>query len=96
MNGCIKKNYIYYQECGEQKYLRASERYEDMADAFLMAANAKDDHQALVRLRGYVSEFASKADSAIHNNAEAEEMKQILKDLIAIAQIVTGYSSPWR
>lgn len=80
-----KKNFDNYQECGEQKYLRASERYEDMADAFRMAANAEEDYSKKTHYGLIITSFATRAAGAIRNHASPDKMEGILADLVDTA-----------
>ena len=80
-----KKNFDNYQECGEQKYLRASERYEDMADAFRMAANAEEDYSKKTHYGLIITSFATRAAEAIRNNVSPDNMENILADLVDTA-----------
>ena len=79
-----EKNYEIFQQCGEQKYLRASERYEDMADAFRMAANAEEDFSQKTHFGTLITNFATRAAGAIRASTP-EEMKAVLQDLVETA-----------
>ena len=89
------KNYDNYQECGERKYLRASERYEDMAQAFQMAADAYDTKQTLNSLSSFVAQYAAEGDKAIYHNDD-EGVKSALKNIISIAETHCGYWSKYK
>ncbi len=80
-----KKNFNNYQECGEQKYLRTSERYEDMADAFRMAANAEEDYSRKTHYGMIITGFATRSAEAIRNGVSQDQMKSILFDLVDTA-----------
>ena len=75
------KNFDNYQQCGEQKYLRASERYEDMAQAFRMAADADDDHNKKVHYGILIGDFAKDAAEALRNG-NPETMKGVLRYIV--------------
>lgn len=46
-----------FQESGLARYRREKENYEDMADAFRMAANAESDYSELVHTRGMLAKY---------------------------------------
>ena len=75
------KNFDLYQQCGEQKYLRASERYEDMAQAFQMAANAEEDYSKKVHYGTLITYFAQRAAEALRDGDQAK-MENVLKYII--------------
>ena len=79
-----KKNFDLYQQCGEQKYLRAHERYEDMADAFRMAADAEEDFSQKAHFGALITNFATRAASAIRAS-DPGEMETVLQDLVETA-----------
>ena len=79
-----QKNFEMFQQCGEQKYLRAHERYEDMADAFRMAANAEEDFSQKTHFGTLITNFATRAAGAIRAN-DPTEMKAVLQDLVETA-----------
>lgn len=73
------KAYMSYQETGTQRYYREYENAEEMANVLRMAANAEQDHRALVFLR---SEIANLAVTAKNGDTE-----QLAKNVIAIAEM---------
>ena len=79
-----QKNFDKYQETGEPRYLSNANRYQDMADAFRMAANAEEDYSKKTHYASMISNFATRADVAIRTNAP-EKMKTILQDLVDTA-----------
>lgn len=89
------KNYNMYQECGERKYLRASERYEDMADAFRMAANAADTNQKYHSLSASISHYAAEGDKALYHDS-ADDMKEVLRNIVSVAETYCGYWSAYK
>ena len=89
------KNYNAYQECGERKYLRASERYEDMADAFRMAANVADIKQKFHSLSASVSQYAAEGDKALYHD-NADDIKQALRNIVSVAETYCGYWSAYK
>lgn len=80
-----------YQATGITRYDRERRNNEDLADAFRAAANAAEEHQELGHLRGEVVYLASRADKAIHYNAERDELVTILNDLICYASVCCKY-----
>ena len=90
-----EKNYRLYQECGEQRYLRASERYEDMADAFQMAADVADIRQKYHSLSASVSQYAAEGDKALYHD-NADDMKQVLRNIVSVAEMYCGYWSAYK
>ena len=54
-----------YQESGLARHNREREQAEDMAEALRIAANAADDHDELISLRGAVYCLAVKAHAAV-------------------------------
>ena len=89
------KNYDFYQQCGERKYLRASERYEDMAQAFQMAADAYDTKQKYHSLSANVSHYAAEGDKALYHNND-EDAKSALRNIVTIAEMYCGYWSAYK
>lgn len=89
------KNYEFYQQCGERKYLTASERYEDMAQAFQMAVDAYDTKQKYQQLSANVSHYAAEGDKALYHNND-EDAKNALRNIISIAEISCGYWSKYK
>ena len=90
-----EKNYRLYQECGEPRYLRASERYEDMADAFQMAADVADIRQKYHSLSASVSQYAAEGDKALYHD-NADDMKQVLRNIVSVAEMYCGYWSAYK
>ena len=81
--------YRNYQESGITRYDTARRNNEELADAFRMAANASDDHSAMISLRGDLSMLAGMAQSAGY---AAEDMKQkkletVARELVSVARI---------
>lgn len=54
-----------YQESGLPRHSRERDQAEDLANALRIAANAADDHDELISLRGAVCCLAVKAHAAI-------------------------------
>ena len=76
-----QKNFDCYQQSGESRYLTNAERYQDMAEAFQMAADAEEDYSKKAHYASMLTNFAARADVAIRDNAPGE-MKTILQDLV--------------
>lgn len=54
-----------YQDSGAARHLREKEQAEDLAAALWMAADAADDHEALIGLRSALNGLAAKAHAAL-------------------------------
>ena len=54
-----------YQDSGQPRHLREKEQAEDLSSALWMAADAADDHDELISLRGAVYCLAVKAHAAV-------------------------------
>ncbi len=83
-----------YQATGEARYDYAARRYEELVEICDQALSTAEDHTTAVHLRVSLCSLASRADKALHHADEAET-KQIMKDILAIAED-HGYKSPWR
>ena len=72
-----------YQESGLARHNREREQAEDLANALRIAANAADDHDELISLRGAVCCLAVKAHAAIDALAVPDRAsdRDILTDL---------------
>lgn len=54
-----------YQDNGAARHLRGKEQAEDLSAALWMAADAADDHEALIGLRSALNGLAAKAHAAL-------------------------------
>lgn len=85
------EKYMLYQETGLTRYDTEYRKNDDLAAAMRMAADAEEDHAALIAMRGMVSSFASSAAEAKRAGlSEAEREKIIdalLRDLIAYGRM---------
>ena len=54
-----------YQDSGAARHLREKEQSEDLAAALWMAADAADDHDALIGMRVALNSLAAKAHAAL-------------------------------
>lgn len=72
-----------YQDSGAAQHLREKEQAEDLAAALWMAANAADDHDALIGLRSTLNSLAAKANAALDAlpAADRADDRTILTDL---------------
>ena len=72
-----------YQDSGAARHLREKEQAEDLAAALWMAADAADDHQALIGLRTALNGLAAKAHAALDDlpAADRADDRIILTDL---------------
>lgn len=72
-----------YQDSGAARHLREKEQAEDLAAALWMAANAADDHDALIGLRSALNSLAAKAHTALDAlpAADRADDRTILTDL---------------
>lgn len=72
-----------YQDSGAARHLREKEQADDLANALWIAANAADDHDELISLRGAVCCLAVKAHAAIDALAVPDRAsdRDILTDL---------------
>ena len=77
--------YDAYQESGITRYDTARRNSEEMADALRMAADAADDHMALVHMRGTVSLLAVEARRAARSGDE-DEMRKALRSMVSYAE----------
>lgn len=60
-----------YQDSGAARHLREKENAEDLSAALWMAADAADDHEALIGLRSALNGLAAKAHAALDAKAHA-------------------------
>ncbi len=72
-----------YQDSGAARHLREKEQAEDLSAALWMAANAADDHEALIGLRSALNGLAAKAHAALDAlpAADRADDRTILNDL---------------
>ena len=72
-----------YQDSGAARHLREKEQAEDLAAALWMAADAADDHEALIGLRSALNGLAAKAHAALDAlpAADRADDRTILTDL---------------
>ena len=72
-----------YQDSGAARHLREKEQAEDLAAALWMAANAADDHEALIGMRSALNGLAAKAHAALDALPAADRAgdRTILTDL---------------
>lgn len=72
-----------YQDSGAARHLREKEQAEDLSAALWMAANAADDHEALIGMRLALNGLAAKAHAALDAlpAADRADDRTILTDL---------------
>lgn len=72
-----------YQDSGAARHLREKEQAEDLAAALWMAANAADEHDALIGMRAALNGLAAKAHAALDAlpAADRADDRTILTDL---------------
>ena len=72
-----------YQDSGQARHLREKENAEDLAAALWMAADAADDHNALIGMRSALNGLAAKAHAALDAlpAADRADDRTILTDL---------------
>ena len=72
-----------YQDSGAARHLREKEQAEDLAAALWIAADAADDHEALIGLRSALNGLAAKAHAALDAlpAADRADDRTILTDL---------------
>ena len=72
-----------YQDSGAARHLREKEQAEDLAAALWMAADAADDHEALIGMRSALNGLAAKANAALDAlpAADRADDRTILTDL---------------
>ena len=72
-----------YQDSGAARHLREKEQAEDLAAALWMAADAADDHEALIGMRSALNGLAAKAHAALDAlpSANRADDRTILTDL---------------
>lgn len=72
-----------YQDSGAARHLREKEQAEDLSAALWMAADAADDHDALIGMRSALNGLAAKAHAALDAlpAADRADDRTILTDL---------------
>ena len=82
-----------YQESGLPRHNREREQAQDLADALQIAANAADDHDELISLRGAVSYLAVKAHAAVDaldapdRASDRDILTDLARNVISIARL---------
>lgn len=81
--------YYTYQETGLTRYNTARRNNEELADAMWMAAAARDDHAALIQLRGTVADLAVRAERIQYaaEDMKVKEMESLVKSVISAARV---------
>lgn len=82
------KAYQAYQETGITRYNTEQRKSEDLAQALRAAANAAEDYNKLIALRGEIASLAVAAKRAISSQTEREkELELVAKELLAAASM---------
>ena len=79
-----------YQDSGAARHLREKEQAEDLSAALWMAADAADDHEALIGLRSSLNGLAAKAHAAIDansRNCSREVLVDLARNVISTARL---------
>ena len=84
-----------YQVSGEQKYRRAQIEYELIADAIDAQIRNDDTLNEHAGLTAANNRQAAEAESLLHSNATAEELKVALKNLVATAALLCRYQEKY-
>ena len=95
-----ERNFRYYQESGESRYMRAHEKAEDLLDICRTALSVADIKEQNIILKANFTEVASKAISLDHDNrwldqANLDEIGHLVKDLASMGRVM-GVNDPWR
>ena len=95
-----ERNFRYYQESGESRYMRAHEKAEDLLDICRTALSVADIKEQNVILKANFTEVASMAirldhDSRWLDQANLDEIGHLVKDLAAMGRVM-GVNDPWR
>ena len=74
-----------YQETGIQRYQAEWLRNEDLSDALRLAANAAEEHNDLICLRGDLADLANKA-AKLGKDYGYQESDALIEDILARAR----------
>lgn len=88
--GLADRAYLKYQESGDARYYREQQRYEDIAEAFGLAAEAVEEIQKYRALKAELRYLACRADRAIEI-PDITSMGGVLESVIAAAKVYAGY-----
>ena len=75
-----------YQDSGAARHLREKEQAEDLSAALWMAADAADDHEALIGLRSALNGLAAKAHTAL-DALPAAILTDLARSIISDARV---------
>lgn len=87
-----ERTFQLYQETGIARYDRERRNAEDLADALFAAADAIEEHMALVNIRAEYAWQAGQADAALAENAPREKLVKILESIISYAAATCHYA----
>ena len=78
-----------YQETGITRYDTQRRKSEDLAEALRAAANASEDHNKLISLRGEIASLAVAAKNAMNSpeDIREKELEHVAKEIVATASI---------
>ena len=81
--------YQNYQETGMSRYDAERRKNEDLADALCVAANAADDHNHMIHLRGTLARLASDASRIEYmpQDQQPDALEKLRKNLLAAARL---------
>ena len=79
-----EKSYRNYQETGISRYNRDQRNAEELANAFRAAANAAEEHEELIGMRGELCLLANRAQKA----DTEEKAREVLKELVSYARMM--------
>lgn len=79
-----EKAYRNYQETGISRYNRDQRNAEELANAFRAAANAAEEHEELIGMRGELCLLANRAQKA----DTEEKARAVLKELVSYARMM--------
>ena len=91
-NAKSERAFMSYQQTGIQRYLREYENSLDFADAFRMAANAADDHNALGIIKSEFTTLASQADRLLNEDGDLAAWEKLGHELISAAAAYCKYA----
>lgn len=81
------KQFRNYQETGITRYEREYRKADDLASALRMAANAADEHNELLHLRGTLSMIAAEAQRAQYADDREKAMESVCRNLVSVASL---------
>ncbi len=89
-----ERNFRTYQETGEPRYERESNRAEETADALSIALDHAEEHDKYICLKIAVADLAHQADGLLHDGDRSKYGDQ-LQRLISLAESLCSYRRMW-